>query len=117
MDTVATRLKHVMTLRGLTQNDLAERAGLSQGTVGNIANGIRGGLPSLPAIADALDVRYRWLRFGEEPMTPPPLAWPFESLSPDRFARLTERQKGEVERAMLDAIETIEARSGKQLAA
>lgn len=101
-----------MALRSLTQTELAKAAGVSQGTVGNIAAGIRTGLQSLPVIADALGVRYRWLRFGEEPMEAPPLSWPFEAISADRFAALTERQKGEVERAILEAISSIEVRAG-----
>lgn len=114
MDTIASRLKEAMRLREISQTKLAELAGLSQGTVGNIAAGIRDGLQSLPVIATALRVRYEWLRFGEEPMNIPTLDWPFEGVDPARFAALSERQKGEVEAAILSAIQMIEARAGKQ---
>lgn len=114
MDTIASRLKEALRLRELSQTKLAELAGVSQGTIGNISSGARDGLQSLPVIASALRVRYEWLRFGEEPMEPPTLDWPFEGVPPERFALLTERQKGEVERAMIDAIASIEARMGNR---
>ena len=45
-------------------------AGVAQSTVGNIEAGIRDGASSLAAIADALQVRYWWLRDGEGAMEP-----------------------------------------------
>ena len=36
------------------------------------------------------------------------IGWPFDGVAQDRFDRLTERQKGRVEQAMLDAIAAIE---------
>ena len=41
--------------------------------------------------------------------SPPKEPWPFEDVSRDRFDRLTERQKGAVESAMLEVIGRIEA--------
>jgi transcriptional regulator with XRE-family HTH domain len=70
VDTLPSRLNHARTLRGLSQSKLAELAGVSQSTVGNIEAGIRDGAASLAAIADALQVRYWWLRDGEGPMEP-----------------------------------------------
>lgn len=37
------------------------------------------------------------------------IGWPFDGVAQDRFERLTERQKGRVEQAMLDAIGAIES--------
>ena len=59
-----SRLAHARKLRDLTQGKLAQMAGISQGTIGNIEAGIRDGASSLAAIADALQVRYWWLRDG-----------------------------------------------------
>lgn len=64
MDSIASRLRETRELRGMTQAQLAQAAGVSQGTIGNIESGKRLGLPSLPAIADALRVSLRWLRTG-----------------------------------------------------
>ena len=57
---------------------------------------------------------FYWLATGEtldEAGTPP---WPFEAVDRERFERLPERRKGEVEKAVLDAIEAIEARAGNR---
>lgn len=44
-------------------------------------------------------------------------SWPFEDVERERFERLTERQKGRVERAMLLELDAIEAeQSGKRAA-
>ncbi len=68
MDTLPSRLAHARKLRDLTQGKLAQMAGVSQSTIGNIEAGIRDGASSLAAIADALQVRYWWLRDGTGPM-------------------------------------------------
>lgn len=44
MDTIASRLKEALRLRELSQTKLAELAGVSQGTIGNISSGARDGL-------------------------------------------------------------------------
>lgn len=47
----------------------------------------------------------------------PPPAWPFEAVSYDRWQRLTERQKGRIEAAILHELEAIEAEQiGKRTA-
>lgn len=43
------------------------------------------------------------------------IGWPFDGVAQDRFDRLTERQKGRVEQAMLDAIAAIEAEQQARL--
>lgn len=68
VDTLPSRLAHARKLRGLSQDKLAQAAGVSQSTIGNIEAGIRDGASSLTAIADALQVRYWWLRDGTGPM-------------------------------------------------
>lgn len=77
MDTLASRLLRARTLRDLSQPSLAKLAGVSQGTVGNIEAGIRGGASSLALIANALQVRYLWLRDGDGQMELPSTQWPF----------------------------------------
>jgi len=65
--TLAERLKHARDLRGLTQAELASRAGVKQTTIGNAEAGTRKQLQSLVAIARALDVDPDWLFDGNGP--------------------------------------------------
>lgn len=109
---IGQRLQAAMAARGWGQQRLADEAKVAQSTVGNIIAGIREGKESLPLLAEALGVRFRWLRFGDLPREAAPSTWPFEAIEPSSFARLSERQKGEVESALRAAIESIEARTG-----
>ena len=68
MDSLASRLIAARELRKLTQTQLGKSAGVSQSTIGNIEAGIRDGAASLASIANALGVRYFWLRDGEGDM-------------------------------------------------
>ena len=68
MDSLSSRLKHARRERKLSQSALAGLSGVSQAAIGNIEAGIRGGGPSLASIANALAVRYFWLRDGEGDM-------------------------------------------------
>jgi transcriptional regulator with XRE-family HTH domain len=77
MNTLASRLMRARTSRDLTQTQLAKLANVSQGTVGNIEAGIRGGLNSLAPIAHALQISYWWLRDGVGEMELPRSGWPF----------------------------------------
>lgn len=85
MDSLAHRLKKARTLRELSQPALAKLAGVSQGTIGNIEAGIRGGSTSLAQLAHVLQVRYHWLRDGDGEMDLPRSAWP---ISQDVLAAL-----------------------------
>ena len=99
MDTLPCRLTYARESRGLTQTQLAKLAGVGQSTVGNIEAGIRGGLNSLAPIANALQIRYQWLRDGDGEMELPRTSWPFTAdlakalngLSPEGL-RLAENQ-------------------------
>ena len=65
LDTVAKRIRHARGLKDWNQKQLAVAAGLTPSGVSNIESEIRTGRSSLPQIADALGVRYKWLAFGE----------------------------------------------------
>ncbi len=67
-------------------------------------------LDRLPALADILGCSVDHL-LGRDDRT-----WPFHDVPFKRFDRLSERHKGQVERAMLIEIERIEAAAGKQAA-
>lgn len=64
VESVASRIIAARTLLGWTQEELAKRSGVSQGTIGNIESGTRQGRPSQALIAEALGVNARWLRDG-----------------------------------------------------
>lgn len=53
---------------GISQEQLAAKAGVSQGTIGNIESGIRKKPRELVSIANALGVRPEWLSSGLRPI-------------------------------------------------
>lgn len=68
VNTIADRLKLAREQSGLNQHDLAKRAGVSQGTIGNIESGLRKQPRGLLGIAKALNVNPLWLSEGTGPM-------------------------------------------------
>jgi DNA-binding XRE family transcriptional regulator len=60
------RLKHAMKEAGLTQKELAERAGVSQGFVSKLVTGQtqNPGSSYMRSIADVLKVPTEWLQYG-----------------------------------------------------
>lgn len=67
MNTLAERLLAARNEAGLTQTALAQKARVSQGTIGNIESGVRQQPRELLKIASALDVRPEWLLDGKMP--------------------------------------------------
>lgn len=63
--TIADRLKQAREKLGLTQLQLAENAGVAQGTIANIENGIRKKPREITSIARALSVDAGWLETGK----------------------------------------------------
>ncbi len=70
--TIAERLKESREEAGLTQPALALRAGVSQGTIGNIETGLRKRPRELLSIAAALGVNASWLETGKGEKKPHP---------------------------------------------
>lgn len=66
--TIAERLVHARERAGLTQEQLAAAARVSQGTIGNIESGLRKRPRDIIAIADAVGVRPQWLETGKGPI-------------------------------------------------
>lgn len=108
--TVGERLCFARERAGLTQSELAKRAGVSQGTIGNIESGTRNRPRNLLKIARALGVSPDWLESGAGSMRGAPQAdasasaWPFELISREQWDALSERQRGAVESAALRAM-------------
>lgn len=84
MNTIAERLQQTRKELGLTQPALAIKAGVSQGTIGNIESGLRKRPREILAIASALNVNPEWLETGKGskreapssvPSIPRALAW------------------------------------------
>lgn len=67
LSSLAERLAYARKLEGMSQELLAERSGVRQGTIGNAESGRRKLPRELQAIADTLRVRSNWLRYGEGP--------------------------------------------------
>lgn len=68
--TIAERLKSAREAANLRQEELASRAGVSQGTIANVEGGFRKNPRELLAIARALGVNAEWLKSGNGPREP-----------------------------------------------
>lgn len=68
VNTIAERLKLARESAGLTQPELANKAGVSQGTIGNIESGLRKRPRDILSIASALGVSPEWLETGKGQM-------------------------------------------------
>lgn len=68
--TIADRLAAARKEAGLSQSELATRAGVSPGTIGNIEAGTRDAPRDVVEIATALGVSPMWLKRGLGPMRP-----------------------------------------------
>lgn len=64
MKTLAERLTWARTQKEMSQQQLADRAGVAQSTIGSLEAGTRLTARKIIAIADALEVNGRWLAEG-----------------------------------------------------
>lgn len=79
--TIADRLKQAREELGLSQEDLARRAGVSNGTIGNVESGLRKDPRSLLEIAAAAQVMPAWLKHGKPPKRLP--SWKPDQPAPE----------------------------------
>ena len=70
MNNLATRLKYAREMTGMSQQDLANRAGIPQSTIGNLESGLRQSSASIPSLASILGVEALWLADGMGPSGP-----------------------------------------------
>ena len=70
MVTIGERIAGRRAQAGWTQGELAQRAGVSPGTIRQIeADGVRNpGVVTLSGIARALGLRFEYVRTGQQPM-------------------------------------------------
>jgi transcriptional regulator with XRE-family HTH domain len=65
-ETIATRLARLRNAKGLSQTELASKAGLAQGAIGNIEAGTRGYGRSVFKIAKALETTPEYLLMDDQ---------------------------------------------------
>ena len=135
MKKFSDRLRHVRTLRGYTQAELARLAGLSQSAVASYESGERKSSRGLFKLAAALRIEAQWLDTGKGPMERPAdlyanamggqryavmedgaqggfgdggrdPAWPFQNIPRGRYDTLTTRDKRLLENMVAAFIET-----------
>lgn len=71
MGTLGERLAEAMKKKGMTQTDLADKVGVTQGTVWKILSGKAERSKFLPELARVLGVSLHWLATGEEDKNTP----------------------------------------------
>lgn len=109
METFGQRVKRLREARGMTQADLARRAGMAgQAAIGNIENGNRSGSRNLAKLAKALAVNPYHLETGEGPETSwspeaMELAALFDAAPPEERPRLSRVFKAALGPAVSDA--------------
>jgi len=126
VNTFGDRLRQARTLRRLTQKELAQACGLSQGAIGNYESNSRRQAKEVFRIAEVLDVEPAWLAMGTGPMerqephhvaeaTSPRrnAAWPFPGLDPERVWALAPEQREALTTALAGMVEAIE-KGGRQ---
>ena len=86
-----------------TQFQLAAAAGVGQSTISMTESGERQSKGSLPAIAEALGVSYKWLLTGTGEMKAPS-DWPYETFTPEQYLTLEKSFRDEIEDKLLGAI-------------
>ncbi|WP_336747856.1 helix-turn-helix transcriptional regulator [Pantoea vagans] len=69
MKTFADRLNHAMKMAGLSQSQLAERAGVSQPAIQKLSSGKASSSRKVVEIAAALGIRPEWLSTGQGDMS------------------------------------------------
>jgi transcriptional regulator with XRE-family HTH domain len=106
MDTIGARLKWARKQRKLTQAQLAEMAGVVQGTVGNLEAGIRDNPRAMVALCRALRVNPHWADTGNGEWDATAQAQALEPLTPQalRVASWFDRLKDERARATVESV-------------
>jgi transcriptional regulator with XRE-family HTH domain len=110
--TIAERTKIARERIGLKQDELAKKAGVSQGTIANIEGGFRKRPRDIVSIAKALGVDPLWLESGsvDRIYTPGSEAkmlvvneerqaydWPFKTVSPQQWESIPKHKRDVIE--------------------
>jgi len=121
VNTFGTRLRHARLLRRLTQKELADACGLSQGAIGNYETDSRRRPQDIFRIAEVLRVEAAWLAMGTGPMELMPrqkvadlpslmagAAWPFPGVNPERIWALPPGKRQKLAEALLGMVAVLE---------
>ena len=118
VNTFGSRLRHARMLRRLTQKELADACGLSQGSIGNYESGSRRNPKDVFRIAEALNIEPAWLAMGTGPMELAPMlladvpassiAWPFPGIDPERVWALQPGQRRKLADALLSMLAVLD---------
>jgi transcriptional regulator with XRE-family HTH domain len=93
MESIGDRIKRTRKSQGLTQEGLAKRVGISQGTIGHIEAGRNSDSKHVIRIATALNVNAEWLQSGRgEGIS----QWPFPGVTPEEYDMLAQADKEEI---------------------
>ena len=100
------RLNDELAKRHIKWVTFCEALGVAKQTAGHWKHR---GIPAkyFRPISEYLGKSIDWLEFGDDDK--PPAVWPFETVDQASWERLTERQKGRLEKAINDEIEAIQA--------
>lgn len=113
LETLAERVADARASAGLSQAALAQKAGVTQSTIGNIESGGRKNPRELLAIAAALGVSAEWLKTGKPPRhAAPPSYWPF-SISPAEIQALDKKQLARLEKSMRARLDELAEDAGE----
>ncbi len=85
LSTLAGRTRFARKNAGLTQEDLAKKLSVSQGTITHIESGRNKETIIIIALAKVLGVRAEWLATGEGDMFD---GWPFKDINKAEFEKL-----------------------------
>lgn len=119
VNTFGSRLRHARALRQLTQQELADACGLSQGAIGNYETDSRRSPKDVFRMAEILHIEPAWLAMGTGPMEPAPqrevadvpasaIAWPFPGVDPERVWALHPRQRRKLAEALLSMLAALD---------
>lgn len=107
--TLGERLKQSREALGISQAELARKAGMTQGSIGNLETGTRKSAKNILVIAQVLGVDAMWLQYGATQYKPPKAEekpapympglhpWPFIGVHESDWSRLSRHQKSQVE--------------------
>lgn len=126
MNKFSHRLRHARQLRNLTQSELAQAAGLTQGAIANYEGESRQSSKAIFKLASALRVHAEWLSQGTGPMEtddahasgnpypskssgyPYASVWPFQDISPDDYWSLSGENRVLVENTLAALVTSLQ---------
>ena len=124
---LSVRLKQSREALGISQAELAKKAGVSQSTIGNLESGSRKSPKYVLAIATALGVDPMWLQYGtgnQQPVVAPDNVlsygsvydWPFLSVSQIEWAQLPNDVKALLDAQVKAAVNMMQTSNAKKSA-